>query len=86
MTDLFDGLVTLEKQMASVFDFYKDMVNENDLNSGVKARMKLSEISKQAKTLRAMFLREQTRLADLKKTKRNYKKCLRDIRLGYVKV
>ena len=86
MTDLYDGLLRLEKQMASVFDLYQDMVNEGDMNSSVKARMKLSEITKQAKTLRAMFLREQTRLADLKKTKRNYKKCLRDIRVGYVKV
>lgn len=86
MTDLIDGLLTMEKQMASVFDLYRDLVNEGDLNSSVKARIKLSEMGKQIKKLRAMFLQEQTRMSAVRKTKRNYKKCLKEIGLGYVKV
>ena len=86
MTDLFDELLKLEKEVACVHDLYRDLVNEGSLNSSVKARVKLSEIGKQIKILRAKFLQEQTRLAEMKKTKRTYKKCLKDIRLGYVKV
>ena len=76
---LADGLLTLEKQMACVLDFHRDVANFGDIKKSVLARVTLSDMTKQIKTLRALFLREQMRMVKMKKARRNYKKCLNDI-------
>ena len=76
---LADGLLTLEKQMACVLDFHRNMVDFGDIKNSVLARVKLSDMIERIKTLRALFLKEQMRMVKMKKARRNYKKCLKDI-------